>query len=177
MGHVFIRTAEANDLPAIAALERIVEDPRFAASPQVLHDRLRLYPQGFLVAVFNEQVVGYLESIRWDYPAFERFEQIKDFEHIHRPGASVLYIAFAAVDPAYRRYGTALKLLKAAERMAARIGVSKIQLVAMPNLVRVYRIMGFREVRTLPFYLESSIGELMEKTLSSLESDLTEPRP
>ncbi len=125
-----------------------------------------LYPEGFFVAVSN-QVVGYLESIRWDNPSFERFEEIKNYEHMHRSSGAVLYIAFLAVDPAYRRYGTAFKLLTAAENMAARNGVIKIQLVSQPKLVRFYRIMGFREVRTLPFYLESSIGELMEKTLAA----------
>jgi ribosomal protein S18 acetylase RimI-like enzyme len=164
---MFIRPAEAKDLPTIAALEKIVEDPRLCASIEVLHDRLRLHPEGFFVAVFQDLVVGYLESIRWDGPSFERFEEISDYKHMHRRSGSILYIAFLAVDPAYRKYGTAFQLMEAAELMAVSQRMNKIQLVALPKLVRVYKTMGFRDIRTLPFYLESTSGELMEKELDS----------
>jgi ribosomal protein S18 acetylase RimI-like enzyme len=164
---MFIRTAEAEDLPAIAALERTVEDPRLAASVQVLHDRLRLFPEGFLVAVSDDRVVGYLESIRWDGPSFERFDEIKDYERMHRALGSVLYIAFMAVDPAYRRRGFASQLLQAVAKMAASRKIKKIQLVALPKLVGFYGTAGFRRVRTLPHFLENSAGELLEKDLEN----------
>jgi ribosomal protein S18 acetylase RimI-like enzyme len=164
---MFIRKAETKDLPTITALERIVEDPRLCASFEVLHDRLRLYPEGFFVAVFQDRVVGYLESIRWDGPSFERFEEISDFAHMHRRSGSILYIVFLAVDPVYRRYGAAFQLLEAAEKMAVSQRMNKIQLVALPKLVRVYKTMGFRDIRTLPRYLESTTGELMEKELKA----------
>ena len=164
---MLIRTATLDDLPAIAALEKIIEDPRVAASFEVLSGRLRLFPEGFFAAISEQRVVGYLESIRWDGPAFEKFADIKQYERMHLPLGSVLYIAFLAVDPEYRKHGIASRLMQAAESMAAALSLQSIQLVALPKLVDFYGKMGFRQVRTLPQFLESSAGELMQKDLNA----------
>ena len=161
-----IRPAQESDLHAVSALERTVEDRRLAASYEVLRDRLLLHPDGFLVATDNGRIIGYLESIRWDGPQFERFDQIKDYEHMHRAEGRVLYLAFMAVDPAYRRRGAATQLLRAAEKMASTHNIQKLQLVALPHLLEFYRNRGFRYIRTLPDFLPATAGELMEKDVA-----------
>jgi ribosomal protein S18 acetylase RimI-like enzyme len=160
-----IRVATPEDLRTIASIERSVEDPRLAASIQLLQERLFLYPQGFLVAVLDNQIVGYLESIRWDGSDFERFDDIKDYKLMHRELGDVLYIAFMAVDPAFRNRGFASQLMARAQKRAIDQEIKKIQLVALPKLVGFYERLGFGRVRILPCFLDNSLGELMEKML------------
>jgi ribosomal protein S18 acetylase RimI-like enzyme len=167
---MLIRPAEARDLPAVAALEKTVEDPRLAASLDVLNERHESFPNWFFVALCGDQVVGYLESIRWDAPEFERFDEIKDYPRMHRDEGSVLYIAYMAVAPAFRKRGIAIHLLETAEQRAIGEGLQKLQLVALPKLTGFYRVMGFRWLRTLPDFLDVSAGELMEKPLARVST-------
>ena len=164
---MIIRQAQPDELAQVAAIEHVVEDPRVAASIQTLQERQHLFPQGFLVAVEDATVVGYLESIRWLGSPFERFEEIRDYTRMHQDSGPILYLAYLAVQPDYRRRGIGAQLVNAALNLGRTLGLEKVQLVSMPRLVPYYERLGFERVRRLPAYLENTSGELMEQKLAA----------
>ncbi len=122
---VHIRKAVPQDLAAL----KIIEDACFpeaeAATLESLSERLRLFPESFLVAEADGDLVGFVNGAVIDEPI------IRD-AHYHEAALHNLDGAYQSVFgldvvPAFRRQGIAEKLLKAlidAARQAGRKGVT-----------------------------------------------------
>jgi ribosomal-protein-alanine N-acetyltransferase len=146
---VTIRDATQRDMQAVLGIEyKCFKDPY----PLTLLNRLRvMHPGGFLVAVADGKVVGYVIGvIRW--------------------GATGHILAIG-IDPSYRRQqiGSAL-MERIINRLQAR-GAKTIRLeVRKSNLgaQQFYLKLGFREMGEIPYYYED--GETAVAMELSVES-------
>jgi ribosomal-protein-alanine N-acetyltransferase len=146
---VTIRDATQRDMQAVLGIEyKCFKDPY----PLTLLNRLRvMHPGGFLVAVADGKVVGYVIGvIRW---------------------GTTGHILAIGIDPSYRRQqiGSAL-MERAINRLRAR-GAKTIRLeVRKSNLgaQQFYLKLGFREMGEIPYYYED--GETAVAMERSVES-------
>jgi len=160
-----IRSASLNDIAQISELEEAIEKEN-AASSKTIFSRLKMFPEGFLVAKEKNRVVGYLESCLWDKNNFETFNEIKDFPKNHNQNSKTLYIIFLAVAEDQRRKEVGSELVKTIIGSAKNYKLEKVQLVAGEGfLVDFYRGLGFQAIRSLPNFLPYSSGTLMENYL------------
>ncbi len=122
---VHIRKAVPQDLAAL----KIIEDACFpeaeAATLESLGERLRLFPESFLVAESDGELVGFVNGAVIDEPI------IRDAHYheaaLHNPDGTYQSVFGLDVVPAFRRQGIAEKLLKAlidAARQAGRKGLT-----------------------------------------------------
>ncbi|WP_320163277.1 Maf family nucleotide pyrophosphatase [uncultured Trichococcus sp.] len=125
MMQVHIRKAVPQDLAAL----KIIEDACFpeaeAATLESLGERLRLFPESFLVAESDGELVGFVNGAVIDEPI------IRDAHYheaaLHNPDGTYQSVFGLDVVPAFRRQGIAEKLLKAlidAARQAGRKGLT-----------------------------------------------------
>jgi ribosomal-protein-alanine N-acetyltransferase len=146
---VTIRDATQRDMQAVLGIEyKCFKDPY----PLALLNRLRvMHPGGFLVAVADGKVVGYVIGvIRW---------------------GTTGHILAIGIDPSYRRQqiGSAL-MERVINRLRAR-GAKTIRLeVRKSNLgaQQFYLKLGFREMGEIPYYYED--GETAVAMERSVES-------
>ncbi len=122
---VNIRKAELQDLAAL----KIIEDACFpeaeAATLESLSERLQLFPESFLVAEVEGELVGFVNGAVIDEPI------IRDAHYhdaaLHNPEGAYQSVFGLDVSPTFRRQGIAEKLLTAliaAARQAGRKGVT-----------------------------------------------------
>ncbi|MCF8107074.1 MAG: GNAT family N-acetyltransferase [Desulfohalobiaceae bacterium] len=161
-----ITTARPEDIPGIHALEQEVEGGH-GADQETLRARLRMFPEGFLVARCRDRIAGYLESMIWQGRPFSRFREIQDFPRLHNPAGDELYLIFLAVDPEFRSRGVAGRLLFCLSDVGRKFSLKRIRLVAKEELILFYKANGFEIVRPLPDFhpCESFRPYLMQKHL------------
>lgn len=134
-------------------LERKIENDQ-AAHKTILKQRKDTFNDGFLIVVDeNNNVVSYLESIIWNQPHFEKFEDIKCFPLLHDIHGDELYIIFLATDPLRREKGIGNWMIDEISKIALKFDTKKITLVAKENLVDWYSKKGFKEIKELPNFL------------------------
>lgn len=125
MMQTHIRKAVPQDLAAL----KIIEDACFpeaeAATLESLHERLQLFPESFLVAEANGELVGFVNGAVIDEPI------IRDAHYhdaaLHNPDGAYQSVFGLDVIPAFRRKGIAGKLLMgliSAARQAGRKGLT-----------------------------------------------------
>jgi len=160
-----IRTAQEEDLPQIAELERAIEGREARALPVELLDRLRMFSDGFIIAHAEGKIVAYIETLLWRSRRFTAFEDIRSFPLFLDVLGDELYVIFVATANDWRGRGVATALLAAAANVAQKYNVSRIGLVAKRSLVPFYQKRGFQEVESLPEFLGKTEGILMRKEL------------
>ncbi|MGB1315330.1 MAG: GNAT family N-acetyltransferase [Chitinophagales bacterium] len=148
-------------------LERKIEND-LAAHKTILKQRKDTFNNGFLIVVDkDDNVVSYLESIIWNQPHFEKFEEIKCFPLLHDIHGDVLYIIFLATDPINRKIGIGNWMLDEISKIALKFDTKKVTLVAKSKLVDWYEKKGFVKVKELPNFLPNKAHKSiqMEKKL------------
>ncbi len=134
-----IRTANLNDLDAIEALENECFLPSEAASRSNLKKRIASYPQGFLVAIIDQEIVGLLNC------GCTHKEDISD-EALksmigHDPEGAHLVIFGLAVTQSHRGKGIAYSLLDHLKQSFS--SKESILLLCKEHLVPYYEKYGF----------------------------------
>lgn len=162
---ISIRQATTQDLDGIMRIEQSVEPPPLGATPTTITARLHTFPQGCLVATTNNDITGYVTSIRWNNPPFTTFEEINDFPSQHDEQGTTLYIIYLATHPDHQRQGIATALLDHLTTTARTLGIQQLQLVAKPHLENFYEHRGFHRKRILNNFLPTTPGHLMEQEL------------
>lgn len=142
---VFIRKFQPLDFGQVLEIERLSFNE---SNPVLLMKIYETYPEGFLVAVMNEKVVGYILFIE-----------------IGERGRILSF----AVHPKYRRRGIGTMLLKKTLEVMRESGLkSAILEVRRSNLVaqKLYRKFGFEVIGEIPkYYKDGEDALLMEKVL------------
>ncbi|BCS90286.1 GNAT family N-acetyltransferase [Pseudodesulfovibrio sediminis] len=141
MNNLIIRTVEPEDLTACHTIEANCFPPCEAAWTSSLQNRIEEYPEGFLVAELDGDVVGQVNSGSTDK------EDISDEEFKkligHDPDGRHIVIFSLSVHPNYQRQGIADKLMSNFIEQARELGKSTIKLLCKKDLLPYYSRHGF----------------------------------
>jgi ribosomal-protein-alanine N-acetyltransferase len=152
-----IRRFEQKDLESVMEINKACLPENYSSSFFLeISEKL---PEGFLVALNNERVVGYVMC------RLERgFSEMNRFKFIKKG-----HIVSIAVLPEHRRKGIATELVsRAAKELAEKEAEECFLEVRISNkpAQNLYRKLGFRETRTIPFYYQNGEGAIvMSKAL------------
>jgi ribosomal protein S18 acetylase RimI-like enzyme len=143
----------------VASLEKCIEGDD-AADLAVLISRQEMFPDGFLVAIENGEVVGYIESCLWDRNEFA--SAYLEYPKYHNANAKALYVIFLAAHPDHRGKGIGGRLVQSLQEVAKDMGKEKIILVARDKLLKFYGKLGFTIIKALPEFLSYTSCTHME---------------
>ena len=126
---ITVRRASSKDIKSIVELEKKIElgNP---ATAEMLYSRLKMFEEGFLVALAKNQVVGYVETVIWKEKKFYTFLEICQFSDHCDLNGDTLYIIFIGVDINYRRIGIASRLISELFRIAKKYKINQVGLVS-----------------------------------------------
>lgn len=124
-----IRLMQVADLGAVVRLQDHCYADEFYESPQVVSQRLMLYPQSCWVAVYQDKIWGYL----FTYPSKLLHINPLGAEFGQYEQANCLYLHDMAVSPDARGQGVASALLQTALGYASTLGLNHLALVAVQN--------------------------------------------
>lgn len=128
---VKIRQAKIQDIPQILSVEKGTWGEECAASKEMLESRLKIFPEGFLVAESDGDIIGLVvvERVNYDFRKNSyTWYQITDngfIKNSHRPDGNVLYGVDLSVLPAFQRKGVGSKLLEAVAKLAVRFNIKQ----------------------------------------------------
>ena len=103
-----IRNAKINDIEKILEIEHNSFAKNICEDKQVFIDRIETFNKGFLVAEYENEIIGYICSEIWTYN-----ETIKEnsfllnhsIKESHKATGDELYISSFAISPKARKYG------------------------------------------------------------------------
>lgn len=138
-----IRRFEQSDLDAVMGINATCLPENYSAS--FFLDVCAKFPEGFIVVVNDNKVVGYIMC------RLERgFSEISRFKFVKKG-----HVISIAVLPEYRRKGMAMELVRGAMRSLVEKESEECFLevrVSNKSAQELYSKLGFRETRTIPFY-------------------------
>jgi ribosomal protein S18 acetylase RimI-like enzyme len=141
MENVTIRQVIGQDLDASYRVESQCFLPSEAASKEKIEKRIRIFPQGFLVAEFEGTVVGHVNSGATNKEDITD-EAFKDMVG-HSDDGKNLVIFSLAVLPEYQKQGIAQQLMLRFIEEAKRCKRQKILLICKADLIAYYQKYGF----------------------------------
>lgn len=135
------RPAHPSDLPAIGAIAARIH-PDLPEGPEVLAEKMRLYPDGCRVLVAGGEIAGYGLAHPWkqhQIPPLDFFlERLPE-------DADCLYVHDIAVLPD-RRGGVARAYMTAIAELARASGIATLALVSVYTTRPLWERLGFRPV-------------------------------
>jgi len=154
---IMIRRFEQKDLESVMEINRICLPENYSAS--FFLEISEKCPEGFLVALNSDRVVGYIMC------RLERgFSEISRFRFAKKG-----HIVSVAVLPEHRRKGIATELVRKATKGLVEKEADECFLeVRISNrpAQELYRKLGFEETRSVPFYYQNGEGAtVMSKAL------------
>lgn len=156
-----IRLMQIADLGAVVRLQDHCYADEFYESPQVVSQRLMLYPQSCWVACYQDKIWGYLFS----YPS--KYQQVNPLgaEFGQYEQANCLYLHDMAVSPDARGQGVASALLATAIAYAKTLELPRLGLVAVQNSASFWQQLGFAVQSTLPEISQQALQTYGDKAL------------
>lgn len=140
---VSIRLVDISDLDRCHEIEQACFPPSLAASRENIERRIRLFPQGFLVAEVEGVVIGMLNS------GATNKDDITDAELksmiAHESDGKNIVIYSVAVLPDYQMQGVARKLMNLFIEQARYLRKERILLICKSSLTIYYATFGFEE--------------------------------
>lgn len=171
-GPLIVRHAEAADVDRLSALHGLclaaAEEQDAAWNRAQLHNRLRLFPDGQIVAALGGEVVGAVASLIVNLGAdpyrAHTHSGITDggFFHNHDPSGDTLYGADIAVHPDARGIGVGAALYRAWRELCRRLNLRRILAGARPWSYADHA----GEMTPEEYVRRVEIGELRDRVLS-----------
>ena len=161
-----IRCATRSDLSKIMQLEQQGFEQGIRESSLTYLKRISLFPDGAIISVFNNTVIGCVFSEIWDSLSDvkpEKFELNHDISDSHKCFGNVLYISSMTIDPSFRGLGFGKILF----RKNIEFIMSKYSLLTdsallvneqWDNARRIYIDEGFRELFVIKNFFMPSDG-------------------
>ncbi|MGY8708153.1 GNAT family N-acetyltransferase [Bradyrhizobium sp. 18BD] len=135
------RPARASDLPAISAIAARIH-PDLPERPDVLAEKMRLYPEGCRVLIADDAIAGYGLAHPWTR---HNIPPLDDFLERLPADADCLYIHDVAVLPDFRG-GVARDYVAVIEQLARASGIATLALVSVYTTRPLWERLGFRPV-------------------------------
>lgn len=136
-----IRTANMNDLAAVAAVEAACFPPAEAATEKAFSDRLAVYPDHFWLLEADGEVVSFVNGMVTDEPHL-RDEMYADASLHNEQGAWQMIFGVNTL-PDYRRRGLAEQVLRRCIADAKAQGRKGCVLTCKAEKVHYYARLGF----------------------------------
>ena len=172
---VFIRNANFDDIAGIMNIEHLSFSGDIIESQKVFEDRISLFSDGFLVAVFENRIVGYISSELWlflENVPISNFTLNHSVFDTHHSNGEELYISSIAVDPKFRGSGVGKDLFEELlKTVPSKYTLKSIILLVSSNWERAYSMYqkrGFAEINRIPdFFSPSEDGIIMRKQMEN----------
>lgn len=137
---MIITNAELSDLDTLVRLEKVGFPGSEAAGKESLEYRIKNFPEYFLVARENGEIVGHIDGVL--------SHRALIVDEVYAPGGADadgenLLIFGVATRPDYRRRGVAAKMMTALLDTARKNGIKTASLTCKPELVDYYGRFGF----------------------------------
>lgn len=136
-----IRGVTNSDIDCVAAIEAECFPKAEAAPREALAARINAYPECFLVAVAEGQLIGFVNGCATDSPVI--YDELYSCIDQHRPNGKNLAIFGLDVVPDCRRHGVAAQLLQAFITLAKKNGRQGVILTCKRRLVHYYETFDF----------------------------------
>lgn len=140
MSEMLVRRVTMDDLDRCFAIESACYGPE-GATRERIKKRIEQYPQGFLVAEQNRQVVGFVNSGSTCKDDISD-EALKDMIG-HDPVGKNIVIFSLAVAPQFQNRGISKKLMHGFIDTSRSLNKDCILLLCKPELIPYYRQFGF----------------------------------
>nr|WP_321256320.1 GNAT family N-acetyltransferase [uncultured Pseudodesulfovibrio sp.] len=143
MKNLTIRFAEPDDLTACHTVECNCFPASEAALTSSIEKRIREYPEGYLVAELNGQVVGQVNSGATDKEDItdEEFKQLIG----HDPDGKNIVIFSLSVLPDFQRRGIADQLMVEFIKQSRKLDKKRVLLLCKDDLIPYYSRHGFTD--------------------------------
>jgi len=141
MSDLTVRQVEIGDLDACCQIESACFSPSEAASRASIETRIKIFPQGFMVAERDARVVGQINSGATDQDDItdEPFKQLIG----HVPDGKHLVVFSLSVLPDHWGQGVAARLLQRFLQKAEEDSRKAILLLCKAGLIGYYQRFGF----------------------------------
>jgi ribosomal protein S18 acetylase RimI-like enzyme len=141
MDEVKIRNVAEHDLEACYAVESRCFLPPEAASKANIEKRIKIFPQGFLVAELDDTVIGHINSGSTHKQDITD-EAFKDLVGHDSDGHNIVIFSLAVL-PEFQKRGIAKHLMLRFIEESRRLGKEKIMLICKSDLIAYYQQYGF----------------------------------
>jgi ribosomal protein S18 acetylase RimI-like enzyme len=141
MGEVKIRNVAEHDLEACYTVESGCFLPSEAASRTRIEKRIKIFPQGFLVAELGDTVIGHINSGSTGKEDITD-EAFKDLVGHDNDGHNIVIFSLAVL-PEFQKRGIAKYLMLRFIEESKRLGKKKVMLICKSDLIAYYQRYGF----------------------------------
>lgn len=136
-----IRMAAQKDGLRLAEIEQICFPPEEAASTEMVLERLKTFPENFVVAELDGKVVGFINGANTN-EAYLPDSMYHDIQQ-HISGGDYLALFGLNVHPDYQRQGIAAKLVERFIEVAKAHGCKGVILTCKDHMIHYYEKFGF----------------------------------
>jgi ribosomal protein S18 acetylase RimI-like enzyme len=138
---VLIITPCQSDAPTLGKIESRCFPPAEAASSEKIAERMAAFPENFLAATVDKEIVGFIDGATTGAPQLP--DELYSDTSLHDPKGAYQTVFGLSVLPEYRRKGIAEKLLKEFISIARSRGKSGMVLTCKKHLIHYYEKFGF----------------------------------
>lgn len=139
--NITIRRVEPEDLDRVTEIEAICFPPAEAAPRKAFHDRIETFPESFLVAEVDGNIVGFINGCSTNSPVI--YDELFYSTRHHIPAGENLAVFGLDVLPDYRCRGIAAQLMTHFIKVAKTTGRKNIILTCKVRLVQYYESFGY----------------------------------
>ena len=132
------------DADRLAEIEAICFPPAEAASHEEVVKRMGAFPENFVVAVKDEQIVGFINGGTTDKPVLP-----DEFYHditLHRKDGEIQTVFGLNVIPEYRHQGIAGELVEYFKELAKERGKKALILTCKEHMIPFYESHGLKKL-------------------------------
>jgi len=146
MSKYMFRNISEEEISQAVTIEQICFPPHEACSEKSMRERIAVAPELFLVAVEEEtgQLAGFLNGLSTDETRF-RDEFFTDAALYQPSGCNVMLLGLDVL-PKHRGKGLAKALVNEYARREKANGRERLTLTCLPELVKMYEKMGFKDL-------------------------------
>lgn len=140
-GKNMIRLATLDDLESIIKIEQICFPKAESASAKELQERFTVFHDNFIVAVIDDQVVGFINGATTSQPLLP--DELYHDVRLHDPQGDYQTVFGLDVLPKYRNQGIAEQLMNQMIHLSQKRGKKGIVLTCKDHLIHYYEKFGF----------------------------------
>ena len=137
---LIIRNAISTDLQGCFDVESACYTSD-GATIEKIKNRIKLFPQGFLVAEFNGKIIGIINSGSTDKEDISN-ENFKDMVGHVKDGKNIVIFSLAVL-PKFQKIGISKRLVAKFIELSKNLEKEKILLICKPELIDYYQNYGF----------------------------------